>query len=151
MLHGTGTFEIEPPDAMEMAARRQAIAAAGYPFLVAETDGRVAGYAYAASFRGRPAFGATVEDSIYLDPAMVGRGIGLVLLRALIARAEDAGFRQMLALIGDSANVASIRLHAACGFSGVGRFEAVGWKAGRWLDVVLMQRPLGAGAFAPMP
>ena len=134
VLHGTGTFEIEPPGEAEMAARRQRIAAAGYPFLVAETDGRVAGYAYVAAFRDRPAFRATVEDSIYLDPAMVGRGIGQVLLGTLITRAEQAGFRQMLAVIGDSANTASIRLHAACGFTDAGRLDAVGWKSGRWLE-----------------
>ena len=134
-----------------MEARRLRIVGAGCPFLVAEADGRVAGYAYVAAFRERSAFGATVEDSIYLDPAMVGRGIGQVLLATLITRAEQAGYRQMLAVIGDSANTASIRLHAACGFIHTGRLEAVGWKAGRWLDVVLMQRPLGAGAYAPMP
>jgi phosphinothricin acetyltransferase len=133
-----------------MAVRRDRIVGAGYPFLVAALEARVVGYAYVAAFRDRPAFAATVEDSIYLDPAAAGRGIGKLLLSALIARAEQSGHRRMLAVIGDSANLASIRLHAACGFTDAGRFDAVGWKADRWLDVVLMQRPLGLGSDAPM-
>ena len=150
VLHGTGTFEIEPPNGSEMAARYRVIASQGYPFLVAEISGRVGGYAYAAAFRERPAFRSTVEDSVYIDPTLTGRGCGKALLDGLVVSAEQAGFRQMVAVIGDSANIASIRLHAGCGFGHVGRLDNVGWKAGRWLDVVLMQRNLGLGTPKPM-
>ncbi len=146
VLHGTGTFETEPPHVSEMAARYRAIASHDFPFLVAEISGRIGGYAYAAAFRERPAFGSTVEDSVYVDPTLTGRGCGKALLDRLIVSAEQAGFRQMVSVIGDSANIASIRLHAGCGFYHAGRLDNVGWKAGRWLDVVLMQRTLGLGA-----
>jgi L-amino acid N-acyltransferase YncA len=144
--HGTASFEIEPPDEAEMARRQQALLAGGFPYLVAEQDGMVAGYAYAGPYRARPAYRWSVEDSIYLDPRMQGRGIGRTLLERLIVEAQARKFRQMIAVIGDSANAPSIELHRALGFRLVGTFDNVGFKFGRWLDSVLMQRPLGEGA-----
>jgi phosphinothricin acetyltransferase len=150
-LHGTGTFELDPPDAGEMARRRADVLAKGLPWLVAEVDGRLAGYAYANHFRPRLAYRFCLEDSIYLDPAHTGRGLGRALLAELVARCQAAGARQMLAVIGDSANAGSVGVHTACGFRHCGRFDAAGWKFGRWLDVVLMQRALGPGAGTPAP
>ena len=144
--NGTGTFELDEPDDAEMARRREAILAQGLPWLVAEREGRVLGYAYANQFRPRRAYRFCVEDSIYLDPAARGQGVGRLLLAELLARCEALGIRQVLAVIGDSANAGSIAVHRACGFVGAGKFEAAGWKFDRWLDVVLMQRRLGAGA-----
>lgn len=145
VLHGLATFEEVPPDAAEIAARRQAIVARGQPYLVAEEAGRILGYAYAAPYRPRSAYRFTLEDSIYLDPAAVRRGVGSALLAALLAAGEAAGARQMLAVIGDSGNAASIALHARAGFAHAGTLRAVGFKLGRWVDTVLMQRPLGPG------
>jgi phosphinothricin acetyltransferase len=145
VLHGAGSFELEPPDLAEMARRRDDVLANGFPFLVAEADGRVVGYAYANFFRARPAYRFSVEDSIYVSPELVGRGVGRRLLAELVARCEAAGCRQMFAVIGDSANTGSIALHAACGFRFAGLFRASGWKFGRWLDTVFMQRELGDG------
>lgn len=143
---GTASFEFEAPDAAEMERRRAGIAAAGYPYLVAEVEGRVAGFAYVGSFRARPAFMATVENSVYVAAEMQGRGVGRALLMALIEAATRAGFRQMIAVIGDSQRqAASIRLHGRCGFAEVGRMPAVGFKNDEWLDIVFMQRALGAG------
>jgi len=147
VLHGTASFEIEPPEEAEMGARQQLLLDGGYAYLVAETD-RVVGYGYAGPYRLRPAYRWSVEDSIYIAPAMQRRGIGRALLERLIAEAEAGGFRQMIAVIGDSANVGSIELHRAAGFRMVGTFDNVGFKFGRWLDSVLMQRPLGIGATA---
>jgi L-amino acid N-acyltransferase YncA len=147
--HGTASFELDPPDAVEMARRRQTLVDAGFPYLVAEADGTVAGYAYAGAYRPRPAYRWSVEDSVYVAPALQRRGIGRTLLTALITAAEERGFRQMIAVIGDSAQTASIELHRAAGFHLVGTVENVGHKFGRWLDTVLMQRPLGPGASAP--
>jgi phosphinothricin acetyltransferase len=144
--NGTGTFELDEPDDAEMARRREAVLAQQLPWLVAERGGRVLGFAYASPFRPRRAYRFCVEDSIYLDPAARGQGTGRLLLAELIGRCEARGMRQMLAVIGDSANAASIALHRACGFADAGRFEAAGWKFDRWLDVVLMQRRLGVGA-----
>lgn len=129
-----------------MARRRQAVIAAGLPYLVAELDGRIAGYAYASPFRPRPAYAATVENSVYVANWAQRRGVGRALLSALIDACVAAGKRQMIAVIGDSGNVASIGLHQAMGFSHVGTLQEVGFKHGRWLDVVLMQRPLSGGA-----
>lgn len=151
VLHGSGSFEIAPPDLAEMTRRWQAITGGGHPFLVARRDGRVTGYAYAAPYRPRPAYAATVENSVYVDPARHGLGIGRALLHRLIAEAEALGFRQMVAVIGDSGNRASIGLHEALGFRHAGTLQAVGWKHGRWLDSVLMQRPLGCGDRTPGP
>jgi L-amino acid N-acyltransferase YncA len=147
--HGTGTFELEAPDEAEMARRRQAVVGQGLPWLVAERQGEVLGYAYAGQFRPRPAYRFCVEDSIYLRPAARGQGTGRLLLAELIARCEAAGIRRMLAVIGDSANTGSVGVHRACGFEPCGQFDAAGWKFDRWLDVVLMQRPLGTGSTTP--
>jgi L-amino acid N-acyltransferase YncA len=144
--HGTASFELEPPDAAEMARRRAGVLELGLPYLVADLEGRIVGYAYAGAYRPRPAYRFTVEDSIYVDHALTGAGIGRALLPVLIEQCTAAGRRQMIAVIGDSAQTASIRLHAAFGFRMVGTVENVGFKFGRWLDSVLMQRPLGPGA-----
>ena len=144
--HGTASFELDPPDAAEMARRRAGVLDLGLPYLVAELEGRVVGYAYAGAYRPRPAYRFTVEDSIYVDHALTGSGIGRALLPVLIEQCTVAGRRQMIAVIGDSAQTASIRLHAAFGFRMVGTVENVGFKFGRWLDSVLMQRALGPGA-----
>ena len=146
VLHGTATFELEPPDEAEMTRRFDKLRAGAFPYVVAEVDGVLGGYAYAGAYRERPAYRFTVEDSIYIAPELHGRGIGRALLTRLIADAEAGGFRQMIAVIGDSAQIPSIALHAACGFRDIGTFETVGFKFGRWLDTVLMQRALGPGA-----
>jgi phosphinothricin acetyltransferase len=151
VLHGLASFELDPPDAVEMTRRQARVGSLGLPYLVAETDGRVAGYAYAAPYRTRPAYRFTVEDSIYCRHDCAGAGIGSVLLPALIAACEAAGCRQMVAVIGDSENLPSIRLHEKFGFARVGLLPAVGWKFNRWVDSVLMQRALGAGSTAPPP
>ncbi|CAH0259101.1 phosphinothricin acetyltransferase (PPT N-acetyltransferase) [Agrobacterium fabrum str. J-07] len=149
VLYGRASFEIDPPDVATMAERRRLLVEGNYPYLVAEHDGKVAGYAYAGAYRARPAYGATVEDSVYIDPAMKGMGIGRKLLDALIAEATARGFRQMIAVIGDSANAASVGVHRAAGFELVGTFKSIGWKHGQWLDTVLMQRALGEGDTTP--
>ncbi|WP_374433863.1 N-acetyltransferase family protein [Inhella sp.] len=151
VLHGTGTFELEPPEASEMARRRAEVLERGLPFLVAEQQGRILGYAYGNYFRPRRAYRYCIEDSIYLAPDAQGQGVGRLLLAELIARCTQAGARQMLAVIGDSANAGSIGLHRALGFADAGILKASGWKFGRWLDVVLMQRELGPGAGSPAP
>lgn len=143
---GTGSFELDPPGVDEMTRRLAAGLANGDPWLVAVDGAEVQGYAYAAPYRTRPAYRYTVEDSVYVAPGAVGRGIGALLLRELIAVCTSRGDRQMIAVIGDSGNFASVRLHAALGFVHVGTLRNVGRKFDRWLDVVLMQRPLGAGA-----
>jgi phosphinothricin acetyltransferase len=143
--HGSATFETDAPDAAEMGRRRADVLARGWPWLVAERDGAVLGYAYANAFRPRPAYRYCLEDSIYLDPSAQGRGIGRLLLAELLAQCEARGGRQMLAVIGDSANAASIGVHRACGFAHCGVLRSAGWKFGRWIDVVLMQRALGEG------
>lgn len=142
VLHGLASFEIEPPSPTQMRDRVEAITAGGYPCLVAD-DGGVLGYAYASAYRARPGYRYTVEDSVYVSPALVGRGIGRQLLAGLIGECERRGYRQMLAVIGDSANAASIGLHRACGFTRVGTMRSVGLKFGRWIDSVIMQRGLG--------
>ena len=149
VMHGTGTFELEPPDEAEMARRRDDVLAKGLPWLVAERGGQVLGYAYANTFRPRKAYRFCLEDSIYLHPDARGQGLGRLLLTELIGRCEAAGARQMLAVIGDAANAGSIGVHAALGFQHTGVLKASGWKFGRWLDVVLMQRALGAGDTQP--
>ncbi|HEX4260378.1 MAG TPA: GNAT family N-acetyltransferase [Acetobacteraceae bacterium] len=146
---GTASFEYEPPGPDELGRRREAILAGGFPYLAAEIDGALAGYAYASTYRPRPAYRFCAEDSIYVAPDRQGQGIGRALLPPLIARCEAIGLRLMIAVIGDLANTASIRLHAACGFSQAGLLPAIGWKHGRWLDSVLMTRPLGPGAATP--
>jgi L-amino acid N-acyltransferase YncA len=143
--YGTATFELIPPDLAEMTRRFGALIDGGFPYLVAALDGRVIGYAYASAYRPRPAYRFTVENSVYLQPAIHRRGIGLQLLLRLIAESERRGYRQMIAVIGDSANAGSIGLHARCGFQMIGTHPDVGFKFGRWLDTVMMQRALGDG------
>ena len=143
VLHGAGTFEEVPPSPEELGARMAAVAQRGLPWLVAEADGALVGYACATPYRDRIGYRFSVEDSVYVAPAAQGRGIGRALLQALIERCARLGFRQMIASIGDSGNTPSIRLHEACGFEQRGCLTAVGFKHGRWLDVVWMQRPLG--------
>jgi phosphinothricin acetyltransferase len=145
VLHGTASFEVVPPDLAEMKRRRAAVLDLGLPHLVAERAGHVLGYAYAGNWRPRPAYKFSVEDSIYIDKDAVGQGVGKALLPVLIEQCTTLGKRQMVAVIGDSAQTPSIRLHAACGFEMVGTLKSIGFKFGRWLDSVLMQRPLGAG------
>jgi L-amino acid N-acyltransferase YncA len=149
--HGTASFELEPPHEAEMARRQNALLAGGFPYLVAEGDGGVLGYAYAGPYRTRPAYRFTVEDSVYIAPEAQGRGLGRLLLEALIVESEARGYRQMIAVIGDSAQHASVALHTALGFRLIGNFEAVGFKFGRWLDSVLMQRALGQAAETEPP
>ena len=149
VLHGSGTFEIDPPDQAEMARRRDDVLSKGLPWLVGERGGQLLGYAYANTFRPREAYRFYLEDSIYLHPDARGQGLGRLLLTELLARCEAAGARQMLAVIGDAANAGSIAVHAALGFEHAGVLKAAGWKFDRWLDVVLMQRALGAGATLP--
>ncbi len=149
VLHGLASFEIEPPLVEEMARRRQAVLAGGYPHLVAERGGDIVGYAYAGPYRTRPAYRYSAENSVYIRPDCVGQGIGRALLAALIPLCEAAGLRQLIAVIGDSRNTASIELHRRAGFSEIGTIRSVGYKAGRWLDSVLMQRSLGPGDTTP--
>lgn len=149
VLNGTGTFEEKPPDLAEMLRRWREVTTRGFPWLVAVQNERVVGYAYANWFRPRSAFRFTCEDSVYLAPDCCARGLGSRLLGELVDRCAAAGARQMLGVIGDSANEASIRLHARLGFAPVGTMHAVGLKFGRWLDVVMMQRALGEGDTLP--
>jgi L-amino acid N-acyltransferase YncA len=144
--HGTASFETEPPGEDEMVRRQRALLDGGYPYLVAELDGAVVGYAYAGPYRARPAYRYSVEDSVYVDPAVQRRGVGRALLDRLIMEATKCGFRQMIAVIGDSAQAPSIELHRALGFRLIGTIRNVGYKFDRWLDTVLMQRALGEGA-----
>jgi L-amino acid N-acyltransferase YncA len=148
VAHGTASFDTEPRSTADMAAKISDCADRGWPFLVAERDGNRVGYAYATQFRDRPAYRTTCENSIYLDPAHLGQGIGTRLLDALIEAATEAGFRQMIAVIG-GAEPASVALHARAGFAEAGRMRAVGRKHGRWLDTLYMQRSLGAGDSVP--
>jgi len=146
VLHGLASFEEIPPGVEEVGRRRGEIVARGLPYLVAERDGRVVGYCYAGPFRTRSAYRFTLEDSIYIDPAEIGRGIGRALLERLLVGAAELGYRQMVAVIGGRETVGAIRLHEALGFTHIGVFPAVGFKFGRWIDIVLMQRALGPGA-----
>jgi phosphinothricin acetyltransferase len=149
VLHGLATFEEVPPSVDELIARRAAVIGAGLPYLVAERGGAVVGYSYASAYRPRPAYRYAIEDSVYVADDLAGRGIGAALLVALIARCEAGPWRQMIAIIGDTGNAASIALHRRHGFDLVGTLHAVGFKLGRWVDTVLMQRVLGSGAAAP--
>ena len=144
--HGTATFELVPPDLAEMTRRYRALIDGGFPYFVATIDASVVGYAYAGAYRPRPAYRFTVENSVYLQPTIHRRGIGQQLLRRLIAECEAHGFRQMIAVIGDSANAGSIGVHTKCGFQMIGTHPNVGFKFGRWLDIVMMQLALGEGA-----
>jgi phosphinothricin acetyltransferase len=144
--YGTATFELIPPDLAEITRRFGALMNGGFPYLIAALEGRVVGFAYAGAYRPRPAYRFTVENSVYLQPAIHRRGIGLQLLQRLISESESRGYRQMIAVIGDSANAGSIGVHAKCGFQMIGTHPNVGFKFGRWLDTVMMQRALGEGA-----
>jgi len=143
--YGTATFELIPPDLAEMTRRFGVLMDGGFPYLVATLEGRVVGYAYAGAYRPRPAYRFTVENSVYLNPAIHRRGIGRLLLQRLIAECESRGYRQMIAVIGDSANAGSIGVHARTGFQMIGTHSNVGFKFGRWLDTVMRQRALGDG------
>jgi phosphinothricin acetyltransferase len=146
VLHGTGTFEIDPPTPADMAARRADVLGKNLPWLVAEADGQVIGFAYANWFKPRPAYRFSAEDSVYLAAGTHGKGIGRALLAELAARCEAGGVRKLIAVIGDSANAGSIGVHRSVGFEPVGVLKACGWKFDRWLDVVLMEKTLGHGA-----
>ncbi|OQM77189.1 GNAT family N-acetyltransferase [Manganibacter manganicus] len=148
---GTASYELEPPDRAEMQARYEALVSGGFPYLVArDTAGMVLGYAYAGSFRPRPAYRFIVEDSVYVAPEAKGQGIGLALMRRLIEAAQESGFRQMIAVIGDGhAQSPSVRLHEKLGFSHCGRLEGSGYKHGRWLDTVFMQFAMNGGTATP--
>jgi L-amino acid N-acyltransferase YncA len=149
VLHGTGTFETDPPTEADMAARRADVLSKGLPYLVAEEGGRVLGFAYCQWFKPRPAYRFSAEDSIYLHPDATGRGLGKALLAELARQAEAAGIRKLVAVIGDSANAGSVGVHRALGFTPAGSFKSCGWKFGRWLDIVLMEKSLGEGDTTP--
>lgn len=150
VLHGFGTFEEAAPSAAEMEGRRAAVAGRGLPYLVAEADGQVVGFAYAAPFRARQAYRFTLEDSVYVSPDAVGRGVGRAVLSEVIAACEALGVRQLVAVIGDSGNAASIGLHRSLGFEPAGVGRSFGFKHGRWVDIVWMQKALNGGdAHAP--
>ena len=148
VLHGTGTFEITPPTDEEMASRRADVLGKALPYLVLEQDGKVAGFAYCNWFKPRPAYRFSAEDSIYMAPEAAGKGLGRLLLSELMAQAERAGIRKLIAVIGDSDNKGSIGLHTALGFTPVGVVHACGWKFERWLDIVMMERAIGQGSGA---
>lgn len=145
VLHGTASFELEPPDEAEMLRRFEAVVGAGYPYFVATLDGRVVGYAYASAYRTRPAYRFAVEDSLYIAPEAQGKGVGTLLLKALIEASTARGYRLMVAVIGDSRNQASIALHRNAGFTFCGTIHSIGYKLGRWLDTVIMELPLAEG------
>ncbi len=149
VLHGVASFEEVPLPVEEIARRRGDIVGRGLPYLVAERAGSVLGYCYAGPFRPRSAYRYTLEDSIYIAPGEVGRGIGRALLQAVLDQSTQLGYRQMVAVIGGSDTVASIRLHAALGFAPVGTLNGIGYKFGGWVDTVLMQKPLGPGSTMP--
>ena len=144
--HGTASFELEPPTEAEMTRRMQAVLDGKFPYLAADIDGKLAGYAYASLYRTRPAYRFTVENSVYVAPHMHRRGVGKGLLERLIEECTARGYRQMIAVIGDSDQAASIGVHKACGFEPAGNLKSIGWKFGKWLDTPLMQRSLGDGA-----
>jgi len=146
VLHGLASFEEVPPSVEEIGTRRTAILERGLPYIVAERAGQVIGYCYAGPYRPRAGYRFTLEDSIYIDAAETGRGVGRLLLQPLIERCADLGYRQMVAVIGGRETVASVRLHQACGFSHMGILPGIGFKFGRWVDTVLMQRALGDGS-----
>lgn len=150
VTHGTASYELEPPSRTEMGGRFDSLTAGGFPYLVAERDGALLGYAYAGAFRPRPAYRFIVEDSVYVAPDAKGQGVGLLLMQALIEACRMAGFRQIVAVIGDGhADSASVRLHEKLGFRHSGRLEGSGYKHGRWLDTVFMQLSLNGGATVP--
>lgn len=151
VLNGLASFELNAPSVDEISQRRADVIGRSFPFLVAEFDGRVTGYAYASLYRNRPAYRHTLEDSVYVHKEFAGRGVGRALLDALIEGCVKVGARQLIAVIGDSDNQGSIKLHTACGFRRTGTLQAVGFKFGQWVDNVIMQREIGEGAAMPPP
>ena len=149
VLHGTGTFETTPPTETDMAARRADVLSKGLPYLVAEEGGKVLGFAYCQWFKPRPAYRFSAEDSIYLHPDAAGKGLGKALLAELARQAEAVGIRKLIAVIGDSNNLGSVGVHRSLGFTPVGSFKSCGWKFGKWLDIVLMEKTLGEGDTTP--
>ena len=149
VLHGTGSFETDPPSIVDMGARRADVLAKGLPYLVAEQDEKIAGFAYCNWFKPRPAYRYSVEDSVYLAPDLQRQGLGRALLTELLARCEAADIRKVMAIVGDSANAGSVGVHLALGFTQVGIIESCGWKFGAWRDIVIMQKTLGAGDTQP--
>ena len=149
VLHSTGTFETEPPSVTDMVTRRADVLSKGLPYLVAEQDGKIVGFAYGNWFKPRPAYRFSVEDSIYLAPDLHGKGLGRALLAELLARLETVGIRKAMAVIGDSANEGSVGVHRSLGFTEVGTIASCGWKFGAWRDIVIMQKGIGAGDSAP--
>lgn len=149
VLHGTGSFETEPPNEADMTARRADVLSRGLPYLVAEHEGKVAGFAYGNWFKPRPAYRYSVEDSIYLAPDLQRKGLGRALMAELLAQFEAVGIRKVMAIIGDSANAGSVGIHQAFGFTQVGIVESCGWKLGAWRDIVIMQKTLGVGDTQP--
>lgn len=145
VLHGTGTFEMDPPSESDMAGRRADVLARGLPWLIVEDDGQITGFAYCNWFKPRPAYRFSAEDSIYIAPHAKGQGLGRALLAELAIQAERAGVRKLIAVIGDSANTGSIGVHRSAGFTAVGVLASCGWKFDQWLDVVLMEKTLGLG------
>lgn len=146
VLHGTGTFEVDPPTLRDMAARRDDVLTKELPYLVLEENSHVAGFAYCNWFKPRPAYRFSAEDSIYLAEEAQGKGYGRLLLTELMVQAERVGVRKLIAVIGDSTNQGSIGVHRSCGFNHVGILSSCGWKFGRWLDVIMMERAIGLGA-----
>ena len=149
VLHGTGTFETEPPSDAEMTIRRADVLSKSFPYLVIEDAGDVRGFAYANWFKPRPAYRFSVEDSIYMAHDAGGKGLGKLLLTELLAQLERGGIRKAIAVIGDSANAGSIGVHRACGFTAVGVVKSCGWKFGQWRDIVMMEKTLGLGDSTP--
>ena len=149
VLHGTGSFETEPPSVSDMTTRRADVLSKGLPYLVIEQDGKIAGFAYGNWFKPRPAYRYSVEDSIYMAPELQGKGLGRALLTELMARFEAVGIRKVMAIVGDSANTGSVGIHLALGFTQVGIVDSCGWKFGAWRDIVIMQKTLGLGDTQP--
>ena len=149
VLHGTGSFETEPPSVADMMARRADVLSKGLPYLVVEQDGKIAGFAYGNWFKPRPAYRYSVEDSIYMAPDLQGKGLGRALLAELMARFEAVGIRKVMAIVGDSANTGSVGIHLALGFTQVGIVDSCGWKFGAWRDIVIMQKTIGLGDTQP--
>ncbi len=149
VLHGTGSFETEPPSVADMTTRRADVLSKGLPYLVVEQDGKIAGFAYGNWFKPRPAYRYSVEDSIYMAPELQGKGLGRALLTELMARFEAVGIRKVMAIVGDSANTGSVGIHLALGFTQVGIVDSCGWKLGAWRDIVIMQKTLGLGNTQP--
>ena len=149
VLHGTGSFETEPPSVADMMARRADVLSKGLPYLVVEQEGKIAGFAYGNWFKPRPAYQYSVEDSIYMAPDLQGKGLGRALLTELMARFEAVGIRKVMAIIGDSTNTGSVGIHLALGFTQVGIVDSCGWKFGAWRDIVIMQKTIGLGDTQP--